>query len=260
MERRKFIQNAISFTALITIHQQAQALAALSMATNKLKACRFKEITLFTSELDEQFEFYSGVLGFLVIEKLKDQFSMQIGESVLHFKRAKVGTTPFYHYAINIPSNKYKLAKQWLAERTELLKVGGTDIDLLYFDFWDAHAMYFRDPSGNIGELISRHTLDNDTQGEFGIDDLLCVSEIGTPVDDIYDLGQSLKEAYGLDIYGESMFIGDELGMYVAVPVGRSWYPENVQRAEVHPTEIITNDEGIDNYQYKNYPYHIKRK
>ena len=120
--------------------------------------------------------------------------------------------------------------------------------------------MYFKDPSGNIGELIARHTLDNDREGEFGLSDLLYVSEIGTPVQDPDNLAVELKSNYGLGTLGESMFIGDEYGVFVAVPIERNWFPEFTQEAKVYPTEIYLSGVGPKEFKYKDYPYKIGKK
>lgn len=257
MKRRKFVKSSLSFAALILLHHQAQALSGLSgrKQLEKPKKCRFPEITLYTSKIKEQYDFYSQTLQLSIIDKTESQFSISLGESILRFIEVKDGSEPFYHYAINIPSNKYKQAQKWLSDRTNLL--GG---DLFYFDFWDAHAMYFKDPSGNIGELIARHTLDNDREGDFDISDLLYVSEIGTPVEDPDDLALNLEKTYGLGPLGESMFIGDEYGLYVAVPLDRAWFPEFTQKANIHPMEVCTSDEGPASYNYKDYPYTLKQK
>ncbi len=257
MKRRKFVKATMSFAALMLLHNQAQALDQLTATSKPINSnsCRFPEITLYTSKLKEQCEFYSKILKFPIINHNNTEFSMQIGESILRFKEVKDGTEPTYHYAINIPSNKYKLAQEWLSKKTPLL---GDDI--FYFDFWDAHAMYFRDPAGNIGELIARHTLDNDRSGKFSVSDLLCVSEIGTPVENPSDLAAELKTAYNLDAFGSSMFIGDENGLFVVVPVDRMWFPDYVLKASVHPTEIYISDQGKNEFKFQNYPYNIKRK
>jgi catechol 2,3-dioxygenase-like lactoylglutathione lyase family enzyme len=259
MERRKFIRNTLSFVALIAMHNTAQACATIS--NNPMRKVspktRFKKLILNTSVLQEQFNFYSNVLGFEIKDKTETQFSIVIGESILIFKETEEEEAPFYHYAINIPSNKHLEAKTWLAERTPLLRSGNNGEDILYFDFWDAHAIYFKDPAGNIGELIARHSLDNDRDGTFGLSDMLCVSEIGTPVENTNDMYNALKSNYGLKSYGESMFVGDENGLFVVVPVSRMWFPEYTQRAAVYPIDINISDKGPLNYKFPGYPYVI---
>lgn len=253
---------AISFSDLIALHKVAQSGYPLASGSksNDMSKARFTEVILYTGKLEQQLDFYSNVLEFPITSRTETQFSVEIGESKLTFKEVKDGTEPFYHYAINIPSNKHQKAKEWLASRTPLLLDSNTGEDIQYFGFWDAHAIYFKDPAGNIGELIARHTLDNDSDGEFGMTDMLCVSEIGTPVSNPTELASELKTNYGLEAYGESMFCGDENGMFVIVPTQRLWFPEYTQKASVHPTEIYLSDKGGDHYQYQDYPYKIHRK
>ena len=262
MERRKFITKAVSFSALIAFHLQAQSCGQVLKRTksNETKIGRFPEITLSTSKLKEQYEYYSNVLEFKVINKTASQFSIEIGESILRFKEVKDGSEPFYHFAINIPTNKYLQAQKWLAARTPVLMTEETEGGILYFDFWDAHAMYFKDPAGNIGELIARHTLSNEREGAFGMSDMLYISEIGTPVEDPQLLSAELKSSYGLDTYGGSMFVGDETGMFVIPPINRLWFPENIQKAAVYPTEILISDKGKSDFKFLDYPYTIKTK
>jgi catechol 2,3-dioxygenase-like lactoylglutathione lyase family enzyme len=262
MNRRKFITKGLSFSALIALHLEIQSCGQLlkPAKSNTAKKSRFPEITLSTSKLEEQYEYYSKVLEFKIIKKTSNEFSIEIGESILKFIEVKDGSEPFYHFAINIPTNKYLKAQKWLASRTPVLMNEETGGGILYFDFWDAHAMYFKDPAGNIGELIARHTLSNEREGEFGISDMLYISEIGTPVEDPKLFAEELKSSYGLDAYGESMFIGDETGMFVIPPTNRLWFPENIQRAGVYPTEIVISDKGKSDFKFLDYPYKIKTK
>jgi len=263
MERRKFLKNAISFSLLIALHKEAQAYTQATevVKISESRSGRFSEITLYTSELKEQYIFYSTTLKLPIIDHDSSQFSIKIGDSTLRFKEVNDGSNPLYHYAINIPSNKLDKAKKWLSEKTPLLLDTYSGQDILHFESWDAHAMYFKDPSGNIGELIARHTLNNDREGEFGIADLLCISEIGTPVENPYDFAAELKTAYDLDLYsGSPMFIGDEYGLFVAPPIDRPWLPELTEKASIYPTEIYISDEGSDQFKFQNYPYQIKRK
>ena len=97
--------------------------------------------------------------------------------------------------------------------------------------------------------------------GKFCVtEDLLCISEIGTPVESPSDFAAELKSAYGLEAYGEDMFVGDENGLFVIPPIDRPWYPENTQKAKAYRTDITISDKGKGQYEYKNYPYKIKRK
>ena len=96
MKRRKFVKNTMSFAALMLLHNQAQALSQLTTTAKSIKSesCRFPEITLYTSKLKEQCEFYSKILKFPIIERNSKQFSLKIGGSILRFKEVKNGTEP----------------------------------------------------------------------------------------------------------------------------------------------------------------------
>ena len=50
------------------------------------------------------------------------------------------------------------------------------------FSAWNADALYFLDPAGNVVELIARHSLPNASDAPFGPDAFLEVSEVGMPV------------------------------------------------------------------------------
>lgn len=258
-----FLNKTLSFSLLLAFHQQAESCAQQTkkMKTPELSNCRFPEITLYTSQIEEQYFYYATTLKLPIINRDKTQFTINIGDSILRFKEIKDGSNPLYHYAINIPSNKLDKAKKWLSEKTPLLLNPESGEDVFHFESWDAHAIYFKDPSGNIGELIARHTLDNDREGEFDTDDLLCISEIGVPVEDPHKLAAALKGAYGLENYaGSAMFIGDENGLFVAPTIDRPWFPERTVKASVYPTDIYISDDGDEQFNFEKYPYQIKRK
>ena len=117
-----------------------------------IKEMKIKELEIFTSKLEEQTKFYHQILELDIISKTKNSVSFKVGDSTFTLK-SRANSSP-YHYAINIPSNKEKEALNWLKERVEILKYNGLEIH--YFDFWDAYAIYFYDNDRNIVELIAR--------------------------------------------------------------------------------------------------------
>ena len=115
------------------------------------------ELQLSSAALYQQRQFYRQVLGFPVLQDTPDRLVLRAGASRLTFTRTDAGTG-IAHYAFNIPENQLAAAKQWLQERTPLWT--NTDgSDEFFFEAWNAHAVYFHDPDGNILELIARHTL-----------------------------------------------------------------------------------------------------
>ncbi|NJL28937.1 MAG: hypothetical protein HC897_14130 [Thermoanaerobaculia bacterium] len=170
--------------------------------------------------------FYARTLGLEVTPSDdRKSFAVTAGESVLEFVEDS-SQDASYHFAFNVPENQFAQAKRWLAARTPLLRDSETGEDELFFESWNAHAVYFADPAGNIGELIARHTLPIRREGEFAPAQLLHVSEIGLVAPDPDRLARQLIAEFGLSKYGPtSFFVGDELGLFVLPPVGRPWIP-----------------------------------
>src|SRR3974377_1606722 len=81
---------------------------------------------------------------------------------------------PFYTLALLVPGGRFDAAQAWADERFELL--GG----VFEFENWDARAVYFLDPAGNIVELIAHHRLEeNGREGEFDAEEIVGFSELG---------------------------------------------------------------------------------
>lgn len=204
---------------------------------------RFSHLRLRASQPQRLRNFYAETLGLPLAKPDGGAFSVGVGTSRIEFEQAPSGTDPFYHFAFNISENKFVTAKNWLKNRTPLLK-NDAGQDEIFFRAWNAHAVYFKDPGGNIGELIARHTMDNARSGEFSMEDLLCVSEIGCPAEQPEEVGVALESTFGLKRYLNSpMFVGDEHGLFVLPPVGRPWIPEGVQKAAAHPVDVVIRDD-----------------
>lgn len=189
--------------------------------------------------------FYAQTIGLAVTPSGdRKSFTITTGESVLEFIEDP-SRDASYHFAFNIPENQFAQAKRWLAERTPLLRDSETGKDELFFSSWNAHAVYFTDPAGNIGELIARHTLPIRREGDFGPHQLLHVSEIALVSPDPDELAEQLIARFGVSKYGPtSFFVGDELGLFVLPPVGRPWIPERRQAAATFPAEVSLRGTG----------------
>jgi hypothetical protein len=90
------------------------------------------------------------------------------------------------------------------------------------FVAWDgARAVYFRDPEGNVGELIARP----DPRPE------LALAEVGLPVEDVPAAVAALAEL-GIEPYraGDDAFapLGTADGLLIVVHTGRGWFPFDV--------------------------------
>jgi len=222
---------------------------------------KIKEATFLTKEPLELLPFYRDGLRFPVVTAEEDQLVVQAGATALRFVRWEPASseeagsrltrsyegqsTPYYHFAFNIPENKLDEAKGWIETVTELGKEAGRDISRS--EAWNSDSVYFMDPAGNILELIARHTMDNGIQRPFDPDrDLQCLSEIGMPTRNVAFAVDQL-EAIGIGSYqrrNDSFNpVGDEEGMFIVVQPGRRWHFTNLT-AECYPFEVFVEGVG----------------
>jgi hypothetical protein len=190
-----------------------------------LQLMRFVEVTL-AAPLDLR-DFYGGELGLPL-----DGDAIVVGETRLRFRVEGGGA--FYHFALLVPGDRFDAGLAWAGERVELLG------DVFDFDNWDALAVYFHDPAGNIVELIAHHGLEeNGRTGAFAADELVGFSELGI-VGDPPELLRRL-EAIGLALWdgevegsGRLGFVGERGRVLILAPPGRGWLPTG-RPAERHP-------------------------
>lgn len=170
--------------------------------------------------------FYTDTLGLPLLDERAGEFGVQAGATRLTFVAAP-GPPVSHHFAFNIPRDALPAARVWLAARVPLLTQDGAD----EFDFraWRARALYFRDPAGNILELIARQALPAAGATPFTPAQLLSVGEVGLPVGDVPALVAALGRDLALPPYqeGGDTFapVGDEEGLLIVVRAGRQWFP-----------------------------------
>ncbi|MEI5906618.1 ring-cleaving dioxygenase [Bacillus spongiae] len=202
-----------------------------------------KEMKLFTRKLNEMKDFYGDVLNLTIIKENQQAFTVRIGSTNLSFHKGDFESAPVYHVAINIPENKLVEAKEWISSKVNLNRE--EEDDEVYFEDWNAHAIYFEDPAGNILEFIARHNLNNRNEQPFSSLDLLNISEVGVVADEVIPLARILNEK-GIPNFrpdGEGFTpVGDEHGLLIMVKTGRRWFFSN-RFATFYPFEVLI--EGI---------------
>ncbi len=208
---------------------------------------KIDEIKLFTNRLDDLKDFYYRIMELPIIKSSNTAFTVEVGSSKLTFELNDTVINPYYHFAFNIVESKNKLALKWLESRNiNLNRIN--DSDDYYSESWNSHAIYFYDPAGNIVELIARHNLEHPSDSDFTYEDMLNISEIGLPSEDVIELSEFLQFQYSEQIYisGNSMFtpIGDEEGLFILSSLDRDWLGSN-KKVEMFPLEIVI-DNGID--------------
>ncbi|WHY74009.1 VOC family protein [Fictibacillus enclensis] len=215
---------------------------------------KIKEVILRTHCLEEQHYFYHEVLGFpLLKSSLPGSIRISAGASVLTFLEGEEES--YYHFAFTVPDNRFSQAKKWASAHVPLNEIENKDE--IYFANWDAHACYFYDPAGNIVELIARHTLKNAIEHPFTSRDIVNISEIGMPVDNVKQAADQLRKELQLNIYHNhsSSFapLGDADGLLILSDKKRNWLGSG-KTANIYPAEIIL-EEGQTKTSLKGYPY-----
>jgi catechol-2,3-dioxygenase len=233
---------------------------ALSQTEDQL--IHFRQITLETDRLEDQRRFYTDGLGLTFMDETEDSIIIQAGNTRLRFKQAPQGTHPFYHFAFNIPENKIEAAIAYLSSRVVLIPNRETGEVITPWKSWNADAIYFYDPAGNIVELIARHNLKNAAAGPFGPEDILYASEIGLPVPDVRQAATILQEALGLGIYSSHAdtfrAMGGAHGLFILVNPGRPWWPTQDSPAGIFPIEVELDRPGPAYLALPGVPYNIR--
>ncbi|OKP85977.1 hypothetical protein A3844_14570 [Paenibacillus helianthi] len=203
-----------------------------------------KKLKLFCRNLNQMIEFYTGVLNLPISRNDAQSFCLTVGSSQLDYEYQRNHNSP-YHFAFNIPENQIEDAMNWLKNRVELMDDNGDLI--IFFEDWNAHSIYFKDPDGNIVELIARHNLNNSSTHEFSGKSLLNVSEIGLPVPDVLSAATFFGEKYNLSPWrGQSetfTAVGDENGLIILVKQGRVWFMSDV-KAEPQYISVLLKGHG----------------
>lgn len=132
-----------------------------------------------------------------------------------------------------------------MSQRVSLLQEGSEDE--FEFTSWNAHAVYFYDPAGNIVEYIVRHNLKQIASDTFTDKDILGISEVGLPVTDVSAAAFWLEHNLSLPRFkgdGESFQpMGDEHGLFILVSLGRKWFPTQ-HKAKAFPVTVKIKGNG----------------
>jgi catechol 2,3-dioxygenase-like lactoylglutathione lyase family enzyme len=181
---------------------------------------------------------YAEGLGLEQREAPDGTVALGVGESTLVFEP---GVPSPQHVAFRIPSAAYADALAWLGERVELL-VNTDGTHAFPFPDWNADAMYFRDPDGNVLELIAHHDLPEPYSPPFGADAILAIGEVGVPVDDMPGFLSDVERRHGIRRWsGDGVGFaaaGDKRGSLIVVPRGRPWHPVPGSDATAAPIAI----------------------
>jgi len=201
-------------------------------------------VRLASADVAAQRDLYVGTLGLAQIDAPPRALAVSIGPSRLIFEPG--GPSP-QHVAFRIPSPAYADALGWLGERTTLLPNADGGLEHPFPD-WNADAMYFRDPDGNVLELIAHHDFDDAYEPPFGPAHLLAIGEVGIPVDDMRSFLADVERHQGIRRWsGDGIGFaaaGDKHGSLIVVPRGRPWHPVPGSDATAPPLGIVIEGLG----------------
>lgn len=219
---------------------------------------RFTELHLVAADLIPLEEFYLRQLGLRLVERTANRLCVQAGRTKLCFE---AGAATQYHLAFNIPPDQFAAAKIWIANRTALIRTSAGN-DEIPFPAWNAHALYFYDPAGNVLEFIARHNLPAGGDVPFGALSIRCVSEVGMVVPDVVGTANLLNQRLDLPVFdgeGSATFcaMGDEDGLFIIVPPGREWFPETDVISGVSPVTVVLDQPESFDYTLPDLPYRI---
>ena len=158
------------------------------------------------------------------------------------------------------PENQYQAAKQWITSRIPLLrdKAGQEDFES---KSWDSTSLYFLDAAGNVLELIARHNLKNSAGGDFTSSQILNVSEIGLPSEDVVGLADQICTKLGLSVFKQEPNetftpVGDDNGLLILPIKDRIWMPDSGVPAKLLPVSVRGESNGRE-WEVRGVPYEI---
>jgi catechol 2,3-dioxygenase-like lactoylglutathione lyase family enzyme len=176
-------------------------------------------------DLQQLQDFYVGKLGF-PLQATAAGMTLQCGASQLEIQ---VGGKSYHHFAFNIPPDQIGAAADWLEGLgIALLPFEGHRI--VPFPNWDAEAVYFHDPAGNIVEFIARKRLPASGRPQFSIDQVGCISEIGFATFTHAEHLTALNAEIGIPVFGSPTktfcALGDDHGLFILVDAAHKlWIP-----------------------------------
>lgn len=275
--RRAFLHRSAAAAFLsahgLSIGQSQPAVRATEDLSHPeaLGECRITRLELRSAaSLADMKKFYGDLLGLPVVEEGSDRLTIAAGKTSIAFLAPVAAEKPFYHFAFNIPENKLKAAHAWQQQRTPLLPIPERLRDpefppeVVNYAHWNAHSVFFFDPSENVVEYIARHDLKNGAEGPFTTDDILYASEIAFVVDDVARAADEIGAAAGLNGYGQASeqfaAIGDEAGLLLVMKRGRiiSFDSPQTKAVDVFPTTAHIRAGGSREHSLKGFPYNLR--
>ena len=217
-----------------------------------------RRLELLSADLKTQREFYANILE-LPVRLDEPILEVQAGKTRLFFTYTPAFDGA-YHFAFNIPENQFASAKTWISSRVSLLRDENGN-DEFHSENWNSSSVYFKDPAGNVLEFIARHNLKNAVDGNFDRLQILNISEIGLPSEDVVGLADEICKRLDVSVFrqepNESFTpVGDDNGLLIIPVKDRIWIPNSGVPARLLSVRV----EGMLNgkeWEVRGVPYEI---
>lgn len=201
---------------------------------------RIKHLTLDCANLQEQKYFYTKKFGFEIVDESEGHITLKMGSSLLTFNENRLKKS-YYHFALNIPFDSIKAAVAWLDKKVDIIET--KDGKVQDFSNWEALAIYFLDPAGNIVEFIGRKRLKGKTRTVFNEKDVMSISEVGLPVFQVSETFDLINKEAGIPKFDckSSTFCacGDDNGLFIIVDKAeKAWFPTD-EPAKAYPLQVV---------------------
>jgi len=216
-------------------------------------------LELTTNDLHIQWEYYSKVLE-LPVRMFENCLQVITRNTEILFTKSDADVDGAYHFAFNIPENQFRKAKKWISSRTPLL-TDADGKDEFHSDNWNSKSVYFKDAAGNVLEFIARHNLKNAVKGNFNSSQILNISEVGLPSEDVTEFADELCVKMNLSVFKQEPSetftpVGDDRGLLIIPAKDRIWIPNSGVPAKLLPVKVnIEVDEK--GWQIHGYPYQV---
>ena len=220
---------------------------------------KITKLELLTVNLPAQQEFYAKILE-LSTKLTPSGLEIQAGKTDILFTQAALDFDGAYHFAFNIPENQFRAAKEWISSRARLLRDENGKVEF-ESESWNSDSVYFKDPAGNVLEFIARRNLKNTVEGYFDSRQILQVSEIGLPSENVVAFANELCTRLNLTVFKQQPNetftpVGDDNGLLILPIKGRIWIPNSGVPAKLLPVKVKGTAEGKD-WEVRGYPYEI---
>jgi catechol-2,3-dioxygenase len=217
-------------------------------------------LELAARDLQVQRDFYANILE-LPTTLTPSGLEVKAGKTDLLFILTPPDFDGAYHFAFNIPENQFYAAKAWISSRVSLL-CDESGKDQFASENWNSHSIYFKDAAGNVLEFIACHNLKNAVGRAFDSRQILQVSEIGLPAEDVVGFANELCARLGLSVFKQEPNeaftpVGDDQGLFILPIKNRIWIPNSGVPARLLPVKV-TGEANGKRWEVRGVPYEIR--